>query len=278
MDLLFAIALYFSIQQQLGAGGLDFGHFEQEQPIVIKTERLPEEQTQGIVPDSLCPLLESSARDSSLPLDFFLRLIWHESGFRAGAIGPLTRSGKRALGIAQFMPGTATEQGVSDPFEPAQALPRSAAFLRELKENFGNLGLAAAAYNAGPQRLRDWLSRRGNIPAETRRYVKAITGAPIEAWALSGREWQLQTPGSCALIIASLRAKTGAQTRVRRTTQQSTQVRSGSLPYRTTAAASRSPWRPGMPSAQFWADHEKRVSVLASNVRQRWARSKLAQK
>ena len=57
--------------------------------------------------DSICLMIESAARDHGLPFEFFARVIWQESRFRADAIGPVTRSGKRAQGMAQFMPGTA---------------------------------------------------------------------------------------------------------------------------------------------------------------------------
>ena len=91
-------------------------------------------------------------------------MIWRESRFQADAVGPPTRSG-RAQGIAQFMPGTADERGLLDPFNPIQALPKAAEFLSELRGQFGNLGLAAAAYNAGPRRVRDWLAGTGPMPA-----------------------------------------------------------------------------------------------------------------
>ena len=107
---------------------------------------------------SLCPLIQSVAAQNELPVEFFARLIWQESRLRPDAVGPVTRSGKRAQGIAQFMPATAAERFLLDAFDPAQALPKSAEFLRELRGKFGNLGLAAAAYNAGPQRVQDWLS------------------------------------------------------------------------------------------------------------------------
>ena len=70
-----------------------------------------------------------------------------------------------------------------DPFDPVEALPKSAEFLAELRNQFGNLGLAAAAYNAGPGRLRDFMSGRRPLPAETRNYVMAITGISIDEWA-----------------------------------------------------------------------------------------------
>ena len=103
-------------------------------------------------------MIQSAAADNGLPVEFFARLIWQESRLMPHAVGPLTRSGGRAQGIAQFMPSTAAERLLLDPFDPVQALPKSAEFLRQLRAQFGNLGLAAAAYNAGPQRVQDWLA------------------------------------------------------------------------------------------------------------------------
>ncbi len=132
--------------------------------------------------DSLCLMIESAAHAHELPVEFFARVIWQESRFRADAVGPRTRSGHRAQGMAQFMPYTAAERGLLDPFDPVQALPKSAEFLRELWLEFGNLGLAAAAYNAGPRRVREWLDGTGYMPGETRNYVSAITGLTVEEW------------------------------------------------------------------------------------------------
>ena len=87
-----------------------------------------------------------------------------------------------AQGIAQFMPGTAAERGLLDPYDPEQAVPASAHFLDELNRRFGGLGLAAAAYNAGPTRVADWLAgRRQGLPYETQDYVFFITGQTVEA-------------------------------------------------------------------------------------------------
>lgn len=132
--------------------------------------------------DKMCPLIESAANANGLPVDFFVRLIWQESHFRADEVGPLTTNGKRAEGIAQFMPATAAEHNLTEPFNPTEALPKSAAFLAQLRNEFGNLGLAAAAYNAGPQRLRDYLAGTRGIPAETRNYVFTVTGRRVEEW------------------------------------------------------------------------------------------------
>ncbi|MCP3465828.1 transglycosylase SLT domain-containing protein [Bradyrhizobium sp. CCGUVB23] len=136
--------------------------------------------------ESICLIIEAAARDANLPLEFFARVIWQESRFQSDAVGPVTRSGERAQGIAQFMPGTASERGLLNPFNPVQALPKSAEFLNELRNQFGNLGLAAAAYNAGPRRVQEWLAGTGPMPEQTRNYVFAITGATVDAWAKAG--------------------------------------------------------------------------------------------
>jgi Transglycosylase SLT domain len=131
---------------------------------------------------SLCQTLAAAAAQNGLPFEFFSRIIWQESRFNSGAVGPMTRGGQRAQGIAQFMPATASERSVGDPFDPFQALPKSAEFLRELQAQLGNLGLAAAAYNAGPQRVRDWLNGKRTLPPETQAYVQIVTGHSAQEW------------------------------------------------------------------------------------------------
>jgi hypothetical protein len=97
--------------------------------------------------------------------------------FDPGAVSP-----KGAQGIAQFMPGTAKLRGLDDPFDAKKALAASAAYLAELRTRFGNLGRAAAAYNAGEERVRKWLSGKGGLPYETQDYVYSITGHGHEEW------------------------------------------------------------------------------------------------
>jgi hypothetical protein len=80
------------------------------------------------------------------------------------------------------MPVTAAERLLRNPFDPAQALAKSAEFLRELRTQFGNLGLAAAAYNAGPGRVRDWLAGKRTLLSETQAYVRIVTGRRAEGW------------------------------------------------------------------------------------------------
>src|ERR1700751_5641861 len=110
---------------------------------------------------SICRLIDSSARAQGLPVSFLTRFIWQESNFR-----PTVSSPAGALGIAQFMPGTADERGLADPFDPEAAIPKAASLLAELRQRFGNLGLAAGAYNAGPGRVAERLPQGGGSTDE----------------------------------------------------------------------------------------------------------------
>ncbi|MEK9282519.1 lytic transglycosylase domain-containing protein [Bradyrhizobium sp. ISRA442] len=180
-------------------------------PSVEELARPPEKPASARESDtreSICLIIEAAARDANLPLEFFARVIWQESRFQTDAVGPVTRSGDRAQGIAQFMPGTASERGLLDPFNPVQALPKSAEFLNELRNQFGNLGLAAAAYNAGPRRVQEWLAGTGGMPEQTRHYVVAITGATVEDWAKAGSTGKgppSAPPTSCRDLMALLK-------------------------------------------------------------------------
>lgn len=141
----------------------------------------PSDAAGETVEQALCRLIEGSARAHALPVPFLTRLIWRESSFKVGVVSPAG-----AQGVAQFMPGTARERGLLDPFDPEQAIPHAAHLLADLNRQFGNLGLAAAAYNGGPTRVSNWLSGSGGLPSETRAYVYGITGRPAEDWRPGG--------------------------------------------------------------------------------------------
>ncbi|TCJ00523.1 transglycosylase SLT domain-containing protein [Aeromicrobium sp. IC_218] len=90
-----------------------------------------------------------------------------ESGFDATAVSPAG-----AQGLMQLMPATARGLGVTDAFDPAQAVDGAARLLRDLTQRFGSTELALAAYNAGPGAV----MRYDGVPpyAETRHYVRSI--------------------------------------------------------------------------------------------------------
>ncbi len=139
----------------------------------------------------ICDAAEVQAKANGIDQSFFARLLWRESLFDPNVV-----SDKGAQGIAQFMPGTAARRGLANPFDPFAAVSASAAYLSDLKKQFGNLGLAAAAYNAGEARVQDWLSGKGGIPDETRAYVTFITGHPVEEWKSANVDFTIPAIGA----------------------------------------------------------------------------------
>jgi hypothetical protein len=150
---------------------------------------LADSDAPAISNNEICTALIEVAQANRLPIGFFTNLIWRESQFDHVAI---SRAG--AMGIAQFMPDVADKLGL-DAFDARDALPASGRLLRTLRTRFANLGLAAAAYNAGPKRVTDWLESRASLPKETRDYVNHVTGRPVEHWrALKEKTVVYQVP------------------------------------------------------------------------------------
>ncbi len=178
---------------------------------------------------NLCRILDQAAVENDLPMSFFVRLIWQESRFN-----PRAQSWAGAEGIAQFMPVTAAGRGLADPFEPATALQESAAYLRELRNTFGNLGLAAAAYNAGPYRVSQWLAHKTSLPQETIDYVRIVTGRSV---------WDWSSPDAAKWEMASLPQDVDCDQAGRLLT----------LPVAPQASSPAAPWKPwGVQLAGAW--------------------------
>lgn len=125
----------------------------------------------------VCKLIERNAAQRDLDPNFLARLLWKESRFEPSAVSPAG-----ALGIAQFIPSTAELYDLDDPFNPAQAISRSAWYLRYLADMFGNIGLAAVAYNGGENRAARYVAMQGGLPYETEDYVTSITGFDASRW------------------------------------------------------------------------------------------------
>lgn len=125
----------------------------------------------------ICQSIARSARAHGLDPHFLARLLWQESRFDPHALSPA-----EARGIAQFIDATARRRGLRDPYNPAEAIDRAAHYLAELTRRFGNIGLAAVAYNGGEHRAADLLSGTDRLAAETRDYLRIITGLEAAEW------------------------------------------------------------------------------------------------
>lgn len=115
--------------------------------------------------------ITAAAREADLQPWLLVALVEAESAFDAGAV---SRAG--AMGLTQLMPSAAADQGVTDPFDPADNLRGGARHLRWLLDRFdGDLTLALAAYNAGPTTV----DRCGGVPPyrETRSYIRRVLTA-----------------------------------------------------------------------------------------------------
>lgn len=148
-------------------------------PVVDETEEqdtTPSAETLSSVPntgvlecsDELNQYFQQAADAYGLDVKFLKCIAYAESNFRSDAT---SRSG--AMGIMQLMPKTAEGLGVRDAYDPQQNIMGGAKYISIQLERFdGNMEYALAAYNAGPNRVKEY----GGIPPfeETQNYVKKI--------------------------------------------------------------------------------------------------------
>ena len=114
------------------------------------------------------PFIEAAARATALEPALLRAVILAESGFNERAV-----SKKGAQGLMQLMPGTARDLGVDDALDPWQNIDGGTRYLGEMIERFpGELALAVAAYNAGPEAVK----KHQGVPPyeETRTYVQRV--------------------------------------------------------------------------------------------------------
>jgi len=161
----------------------------------------------GSAGDPWGPYITEAAGKFDVPERWIREVMHQESGGHLyGRGGDLITSGAGAMGLMQVMPGTYDELKArypelgSDPFDPHNNILAGTAYIREMYDIYGSPGFLAA-YNAGPGRLDDYLTRNRSLPGETRRYVASIgpkiagsfpsTRSPGEQYAMNALPMQI---------------------------------------------------------------------------------------
>ncbi len=136
-------------------------------------------QVSGTIPPEWEPHIQKASQATGLPVDLLKKQLLAESGGNANAVSPAG-----AGGPAQLMPGTASDLGVTNRFDPATSIPAGAAYLKQQVDKYGNIPHALAAYNFGPGNVDNWLKSGGDpskLPQETQAYIAKVAGGPQQA-------------------------------------------------------------------------------------------------
>ena len=121
------------------------------------------------------PQITEAAEKHGVPLSLAVGMFSQENGGKATGVSPAG-----ARGIAQLMPGTAQEVGVTNPDDPQQAIPGGVNYLgKMLKKYNGDTTLALMGYNWGPGNVDNWVKSGADpakIPGETKAYLQRVQG------------------------------------------------------------------------------------------------------
>ncbi len=178
-------------------------------------------------PEQISDAIGSASARYRLDPDFVSSVISAESGFNSRAVSP-----KGAQGLMQLMPGTASQLGVDNAFDPAKNTDGGTRYLRMLLERFNfDVAKALAAYNAGPLRV----DQHHGVPPyrETRKYVariindynrKKIAQGKTAAKASGTKTAAAKTPAKAAATTASPRKAASSAARVTASSRPSSTV------------------------------------------------------
>jgi len=121
-----------------------------------------------VPPAQIDALVNSNATTMQVDPALVKAIIANESGFNANATSKVG-----AQGLMQLMPETAAGLGVTNSYDPAQNVMGGTKYIKGLLDRFnGDVKLAVAAYNAGPNAVEKY----GGVPpyAETQNYVQNV--------------------------------------------------------------------------------------------------------
>ncbi|WP_342629163.1 lytic transglycosylase domain-containing protein [Nguyenibacter vanlangensis] len=136
------------------------------------------------------PYITEAATRFAVPQEWVRAVIQQESGGHEYLDGQPITSSAGAMGLMQLMPQTYADMqdqnGLGpDPYEPHDNILAGTAYIRQMYDRYGAPGFLAA-YNAGPQRLDDYLQTGRQLPNETVNYLASVTPNLGSSVALSG--------------------------------------------------------------------------------------------
>lgn len=157
----------------------------------------------GPVGDPWGPYIKEAAQRFSIPESWIHAVMQQESGGHQYLDGQLTTSSAGAMGLMQLMPATYADMQSQfnlggDPYNPHDNIMAGAGYIRQMYDHYGAPGFLAA-YNAGPQRVDDYLTSGRPLPDETVNYVASITPHLGTATAPAGSF----APASSSVMVAS---------------------------------------------------------------------------
>ena len=157
-----------SIQRQ--EGSIQVGGFFMLAPPQPLSETSRSPACPPLPESEVSSLIGRAAKNQDIDPDLLRNVMQQESAFRPCAVSP-----KGALGLMQLMPATASQLSVTNPFDPPSNVNAGAKLLKQLLDRYkGDVSLALAAYNAGPENV-DAAKGVPNFP-ETVNYVNSILG------------------------------------------------------------------------------------------------------
>lgn len=121
---------------------------------------------------SYAPLVQAATQGTNVPPELVMSVMQAESSGNPRAVSPAG-----AKGLMQFIDSTARRYGIQDPFNPEQSIRGAVGYLGDLLNRYnGDAALAVAAYNAGEERVDNYVKGNGTLPKETRNYVPKVMG------------------------------------------------------------------------------------------------------
>lgn len=132
------------------------------------------------------PYIQEASKKFDVPEEWVRAVMQQESGGRLFHNGQFVTSAPGAMGLMQLMPPTYDSLRYAynlgdDPYDPHDNIMAGTAYIRQMYDVYGSPGFLAA-YNAGPGRLEDFLTRNRTLPRETRNYVASIGRRIVGIW------------------------------------------------------------------------------------------------